>query len=60
VVIDTASYFTDLQEGRKNAPPKPADINSRINSIGDGVNKVINSAPVKIFFSHYGYRGGVW
>jgi hypothetical protein len=26
LVIDTASYFTDLQEGRKDEPPKPTDI----------------------------------
>jgi hypothetical protein len=60
VVIDTASYFTDLQEGRKDAPPKPADINSRTNPIGDGVNNFINSAPVKNFFINYNYGGGVW
>jgi hypothetical protein len=44
--IDTASYLTDLQEGKRDAPPKPADINSRTNPIGDGVNKIINSTPV--------------
>jgi hypothetical protein len=60
VVIDTASYFTDLQEGRKDAPPKPADINTRTNPIGDGVNKLINSAPVKNFVSNFGYGGGIF
>jgi hypothetical protein len=53
-VIDTANYFTDLQEGRKDAPPKPADINIRTNPILTGVNNFINSTLVKIFFSNYG------
>jgi hypothetical protein len=28
LVVETASYLTDLQEGRRDAPPKPADIKS--------------------------------
>jgi hypothetical protein len=60
LVVDTASYFTDLQEGRCDAPPKPADINSRINPIGDGVNKIINSTPVRQFISIFGYGGGIF
>jgi hypothetical protein len=32
-VVEAASYLTDLQEGRRDAPPKPADINSRTNPI---------------------------
>jgi hypothetical protein len=60
LVVDTASYLTDLQEGRRDAPPKPADINSRTNPIGDGVNKVINSTPVRQFISNFGYGGGIF
>jgi hypothetical protein len=59
-VIDTVSYFTDLQEGRKDAPPKPADVNTRTNPIGTGVNEVINSAPFKNYYSNYGYGYGVF
>jgi hypothetical protein len=55
VVIDTASYLTDLQEGRKDVPPKPADINNRTNPIGTGVNNFINSNPVRNFVSNFGY-----
>jgi hypothetical protein len=60
LVVDTASYLTDLQEGRRDAPPKPADINSRTNPIGDGVNKVINSTPVRQFISNFEYGNGVF
>jgi hypothetical protein len=60
LVADTASYLTDLQEGRRDAPPKPEDINSRTNPIGDGVNKVINSTPVRQFISNFGYGGGIF
>jgi hypothetical protein len=59
-VIDSASYLTDFQEGRKDAPPKPEDINTRTNPIRTGVNNFINSAPVRNFVSNYGYGGGVW
>jgi hypothetical protein len=59
-VIDTASYLTDFQEGRKDAQSKPADINTRTNPIETRVNNFINSTPVKNFFSNYGYGGGVW
>jgi hypothetical protein len=41
LVVEAASYLTDSQEGRHDAPPKPADINSRTNPIGDRVNKII-------------------
>jgi hypothetical protein len=60
LVVETASYLTDLQEGRRDVPPKPADINSRTNPIGDGVNKVINSTPVRNFVSNFGYGGGIF
>jgi hypothetical protein len=60
VVIDTASYLTDLQEGRRDAHPKPADINNRTNPIGSSVNNVINSTPVRNFVSNFGYGPGVW
>jgi hypothetical protein len=59
-VIDTASYLTDFQEGRKDSPPKPEDINTRTNPLGTGVNNFINSAPVRNFVSNYGCGGGVW
>jgi hypothetical protein len=35
-VVEAASYLTDLQEGRRDAPPKPADINNRTNPLGRG------------------------
>jgi hypothetical protein len=41
-VIDTASYLTDVVEGKKDAPPMPADVNARSNPVGVGVNKVVN------------------
>jgi hypothetical protein len=53
IVVDTASYLTDLQEGRRDAPPKPADINSRTNPIGEGVNNFINS-------SNFGYGNKIF
>jgi hypothetical protein len=55
LVVDTASYLRDFQEGRKDAPPKPADINSRTNLIRDGVNIIINSTLVRNFVSNFGY-----
>jgi hypothetical protein len=60
VVIDTASYLTDLQEGRKDAPPKPADINNRTNPIGTRVNNFINSTPLRYFVSNFGLRSGIF
>jgi hypothetical protein len=45
-VVETASYLTDFQEERKDALPKPTDINNRTNSIGSGVKNVINSTPI--------------
>jgi hypothetical protein len=59
-VVETASCLTDLQEGRRDASPKPADINSRTNPIGDGVNKIINSTRVRQFVSNFGFGNGVW
>jgi hypothetical protein len=60
LVVDTSSYLTDLQEGRRDAPPKPADINSRTNPIGDGLNKIINSTLVRNFVSNFGYGNGIF
>jgi hypothetical protein len=59
-VVYTASYLTDLQEGRKDPPPKPADINNRTNPIGTGVNNFINSTPVRNFVSNFGYGSGIF
>jgi hypothetical protein len=59
-VVETASYLTDFQEGRKDAPPKPVDINNRTNPIGSGVNNFINSTPVRQFVSNFGYGGGTF
>jgi hypothetical protein len=53
-VIDTASYITDFVEGKKDAPPKPADVNNRSNPAGAGLNNVINSSPFRTFFSRFG------
>jgi hypothetical protein len=58
LVIDTASYLTDLQEGRRDASQKPADINSRTNPIWDGVKKIINSTPIRNFVSNFGFGVG--
>jgi hypothetical protein len=52
-VIDSADYVTDFIEGRKDAPPVPADINSRNNQIGSIPNKILNSAPFRQFFSNF-------
>jgi hypothetical protein len=59
-VINTASYLTDFQEGRKDAPPKPEDINTRTNPIRTQINNFINSTPVRQFVSNYGYGNGEW
>jgi hypothetical protein len=52
-VIDSASYITDFVEGKKDAPPKPADVNNRTNPAGAGLNNVINSSPFRVFFSRW-------
>jgi hypothetical protein len=54
-VIETASYVTDFVEGKKDAPPKPADVNNRSSPIGAGLNNVINSSPFRVFFSRFGF-----
>jgi hypothetical protein len=51
-VIDTASYLTDVVEGKKDAPPMPADVNARTNPIGVGVNKAVNG--IGNFFRRFG------
>jgi hypothetical protein len=37
-VIDAASYITDVVEGKKDPPPKPADVNARSNPVGTGLS----------------------
>jgi hypothetical protein len=59
-VVEAAICLTDLQEGRRDAPPKPADINSRTHPMGDGVNKIINSKLVRNFFSNFGFGNGIF
>jgi hypothetical protein len=41
-VIDAANYMTDVVEGKKDPPPKPADVNARSNPIGTGVSNAVN------------------
>jgi hypothetical protein len=53
-VIDSASYISDVLDGRKDAPPKGADINSRNNPIGNFPNQIINSVPFNRFFNNFG------
>jgi hypothetical protein len=61
VVIDTANYLTDFSEGRRNAQPKPTDINNKTNPmIGSGVYEVINSTPVRNFVNNFGYGSGIF
>jgi hypothetical protein len=52
-VVDAAAYFQDVTEGKKDAPPMPAEINSRMNPIGTISNKIIKSAPFVHFFSRW-------
>jgi hypothetical protein len=40
-VIDAASYMTDVVEGKKDPPPKPADVNARSNPIGTGASNAV-------------------
>jgi hypothetical protein len=51
-VIDGASYITDVLEGRKDAPPLPADIHN--NPISALPNKIVNSSIFKDFFGNFG------
>jgi hypothetical protein len=60
LVVDITSYLTDLQEGRRDAPPKLTDINSRTNPIGTGVNNFINSTLVRQFIFNFGYGNGIF
>jgi hypothetical protein len=53
-VIDSASYITDVLEGRKDAQPLPADIHNRDNPIGTLPNKIINSNAFKNYFGNFG------
>jgi hypothetical protein len=53
VVGVTAPYITDVIEGHKDLPPVGADINSKINPIGNVGNKIINSSRFKDFFSRW-------
>jgi hypothetical protein len=57
-VVETVSYLTDFQEGRKDA--KPADINNRTNPIGTSVNNFINSTPVRNFVNNFGFGSGIF
>jgi hypothetical protein len=55
-VADTASYLTDIATGKKDAPPKGANINSNI--IGDLPHNVLSSTSIQIVFGFGG--GGLW
>jgi hypothetical protein len=52
-VVDSAGYIQDVLEGRKDPPPMPADINSRLNPIGMIGNKIFNSTPFRNFFGNF-------
>jgi hypothetical protein len=56
-VADAAEYVSDVIEGKKDAPLKPADINSKNNPCGNIPNAVINSTPFKQYFNNFGFRG---
>jgi hypothetical protein len=53
IVGVAAPYITDVIEGRKDAPPVGADINSKINTIGNVANKVIKSSLFNNFFRNW-------
>jgi hypothetical protein len=53
--VDAASYVTDVMEGKKDAPPKPADVNMRTNQIGSMPNQIINSVPFRKFYGNFGF-----
>jgi hypothetical protein len=57
-VVDTASYLTDIATGKKDAPPKGADINSNI--IGDLPHNVLSSTPIQNAIKGRGIGGGVF
>jgi hypothetical protein len=57
-VADAAEYVSDVIEGKKDAPPKPADVNSKNNPGGNIPNNVVNSTPFKQFFSNFGFVHG--
>jgi hypothetical protein len=53
-ITSTATpYIADVIEGRKDAPPIPADINSKINNLGSLGNKIVNSKLFKNFFGNW-------
>jgi hypothetical protein len=54
-IVDTANYLTDVVEGKKDAPPKPADVNMRTNPIGTGASQIVQKAADSIR-----YFGGGW
>jgi hypothetical protein len=62
-VIDSASYLTDVYYGRKDPPPKAADIHGR-NGPGNIANTVTTSKPfnnyIQNFGSNTGYGGGLF
>jgi hypothetical protein len=59
-VSEVAKYVTDVTEGRKDAPPKPADINSKTNPGGNIPNAVVNSTPFKQYFNNFGFGRGIF
>jgi hypothetical protein len=59
-VGDAAEYVSDVITGKKDAPPKPADINSKNNPGGNIPNAVINSTPFKQYFNNFGYGRGIF
>jgi hypothetical protein len=59
-VGDAAEYVSDVIEGKKDAPRKPADINSKNNPGGNIPNAVINSTPFKQYFNNFGMGGGIF
>jgi hypothetical protein len=59
-VGDAAEYVSDVISGKKDAPPKLADINSKNNHHGNIPNAVINSTPFKQYFNNFGKGGGIF
>jgi hypothetical protein len=59
-VGEVAKYVSDVMDGKKDAPPKPADINSKNNPGGNIPNTVINSTPFKQYFNNFGCGGGIF
>jgi hypothetical protein len=52
-VVDSAGYIQDVMEGRKDPPPKGADINGK-NLIANIPCTIFNSTPFKNFFWNFG------